>query len=250
MRKSDCEPVALLQGVPLFTGLDAKAMADLACRVRQQEFAKDETIFRRGDPGDMLYVIYRGRIRIELPSEDGPPVILRVMEAGDFFGELALCDGKPHSASAVAMEPTATLGLHRDDFQEFLRSSPGAAIHILTVLGERLRETSERLCESIFYGTASRLARRLLHLAETEGHPAIGRGVTFAREVSAEELAEMVGSTTERICHELDSLEQDQIIAMRGDAISVLSPTLLRERIQRKPTVGPGSVTIPTWLLE
>jgi CRP/FNR family transcriptional regulator, cyclic AMP receptor protein len=245
----ECEPIALLRGVPLFAGLAPEQLADLACHMRQAVFARDETILRKDEPGDCLYVIHGGRVRIELPSNDGPPVVLRVLGAGEFFGELALLDGKPRSATAVAMETTRTLTLRRDDFQEFLRISPHAAIHILAQLADRLRQTSETLCESVFYDTASRLAKRLLVLAETEGRPGL-RGVTLARETSHDELAEMVGSTAERVRQELDSLEQDQIIAIRGDRITVLSPPLLRERVQRKPTVGPGSVTIPTWLLE
>jgi CRP/FNR family cyclic AMP-dependent transcriptional regulator len=245
----DCEPIQLLSGVPLFSGLEREQLADLACRVRQAVFQKGETILQRDEPGDCLYVIHEGKVRIELPSHDGPPVVLRVLERGEFFGELALLDGKPRSASAVAMETTRTLELRRDDFQEFLRISPQAAIYILAQLAERLRQTSETLCETVFYDTAARMARRLLALAEAEGKPGL-RGVTLAREISHDELAELVGSTAERVRQELDSLEQDQIIATQGNRITVLSPVLLRERIQRKPSVGPGSVTIPTWLLE
>jgi hypothetical protein len=74
--------------------------------------------------------------------------------------------------------------------------------------------------------------------------------MTLDRVIAPDELAEGVGATVERIRQELDSLEEDQIIAIRDDRIVVLRPTLLRERIHYKPTVGPGSVTIPTWLLE
>jgi CRP-like cAMP-binding protein len=246
----ECEPVELLHSVPLFAGLGPEALADLACQVRRHHFASGETIFRRGDEGDSLHVIQQGRVRIESPSEDGPPVILRVLEPGEFFGELALCDGHPRSASAVAMAPTETLALRREDFQEFLRLSPEAAIHILGVISLRLRDTSERLTESIFYDTTSRLARRLLQLAEDGGVASDGRGVMLKDPVTPEELAELVGSTADRMRQELDSLEQDQILTVRDDQITIRRPALLRERIQRKATVGPGSVTIPTWLLE
>src|SRR5262245_5398183 len=130
----ECEPIQLLHGVALFEGLGPEALAELACRVRQRQFARDEVIFHKGDPGDALHILHAGRVRIEIPSEDGPPVILRVLDPGEFFGELALCDGKPRSASVVAMEPTVTLALYRKDFQEFLRAAPQASIHILAVL--------------------------------------------------------------------------------------------------------------------
>jgi CRP-like cAMP-binding protein len=246
----ECEPIKLLHGVPLFEGLGSDALAELACLVRRRDFARDEVVFLKDDPGDALHVLHAGRVRIEIPSADGPPVILRVLDPGEFFGELALCDGKPRSASVVAMEPSATLALYREDFHQFLRIAPHAAIHILAVLAERLRETSERLCESIFYDTASRLARRLLQLAENGSAPEDASSPRPAVTIATEELAELVGSTAERIRLELDSLEQDQILTTRGDHITLVRPALLRERIQRKAAVGPGSVTIPTWLLE
>jgi CRP/FNR family cyclic AMP-dependent transcriptional regulator len=246
----DCEPIKLLHGVPLFEGLRPEALAELACLVRQRDFVRDEVIFHKDDPGDALHVLHTGRVRIEIPSADGPPVILRVLDPGEFFGELALCDGKPRSASVVAMEPSVTLALYREDFHQFLRIAPQAAIHILAVLSERLRETSERLCESIFYDTASRLARRLLQLAENGNLPDAASALRPTVTITAEELAELVGSTSERIRLELESLEQDQILTTRGDRITLLRPALLHERIQRKAAVGPGSVTIPTWLLE
>jgi len=261
--KPGCEPVALLRGVALFKAMGQEDLEELACRVRKQSFAKEQAIFRAGDPGDRLFVIVGGRVRIEIPSEDGPPVVLNVLEPGEFFGELALCDGKPRSASAVAMEPAETLSLSRADFEEFLGRTPCAAMHIIVVLCERLRQTSDHLTEGIFYDTASRLARRLLQLAEAEAAqrprtdgpsaPAPGaqsRSVAIRQALSPDELAEMVGTTSERIRQELDNLEQDRIIARHGDQITILSLPLLRERIQRKATVGPGSVTIPTWLLE
>jgi CRP-like cAMP-binding protein len=238
-----------LRAVPLFADLKSEQLAALARRLRPEAFEEDQTIFLHGDPGDCLYVIRQGRVRIELPSTAAPPVILRVLEPGEFFGEMALCDGKSRSASAVAMEPTQVLALFRDDFRDFLESSPEAAIHLLAVLAERLRATSERLMEGVIYDTSSRLARLLLHRVESEGTPS-GAGMALDRQISPDELAEGVGATVERIRQELDSLEQDQIITLGDDRIAVLRPTLLRERIHRKPTVGPGAVTIPTWLLE
>jgi CRP/FNR family transcriptional regulator len=233
----------------LFAELESEQLAELVCRVRKLDFAAEQTIFQREDPGEFLFVVHQGRVRIELDTGSGPPVILAILGPGEFFGELALCDGRPRSATAVAMEPTQALALRRDDFLEFLRVSPQAGIHILEVLADRLRQTGERLSESIFYDTASRLARRLLRLAASDGTPAV-RGITLSKEITPEELAELVGSTTERIEHELDGLEQDQILARSGNRITVLSPALLKERIHRKSGVGPGSVTIPTWLLD
>jgi CRP/FNR family transcriptional regulator len=266
-RKTDCQPAELLRAVPLFQELSPESREELACRVRERTFAPGEEIFHVGDPGDHLFVITEGRVRIELPTDDGPPVVLNVIEPGEFFGELALCDGRPRSASAIAMEAVHTLTLSHADFQDFLGVSPQASGHIIMVLSDRLRQVSDHLAESIFYDTASRLARRLLELAEQEGLPDTnassaptpqgvtplgrsGRTVTITRELTPDDLAEMVGATSERIHQELENLEQDQILTVHGNQITIRSLPLLKERIRRKSTVGPGSVTIPSWLLD
>src|SRR5204862_6803647 len=114
-RRTDGQPVEMLQAVPLFQGMKPELLEELACRVRERTFAPGETIFRVGDPGDHLYVITAGRVRIELPTDDAPPVILNVLETGEFFGELALCDGRPRSASAIAMDSVRTFTLSHTD---------------------------------------------------------------------------------------------------------------------------------------
>jgi serine phosphatase RsbU (regulator of sigma subunit) len=141
--------VERLRGVPLFAGLEPTHLRKLASRMRTQEFEGGQTIFRRGDPGDCLFVICQGLVRIELPSEDGPPLALAIRKDGEFFGEMALLDGQARSASAVAIEPTQTLVLYLGDFHEFLRISPQAAIQILALLSERLRQSTERLQELV-----------------------------------------------------------------------------------------------------
>jgi serine phosphatase RsbU (regulator of sigma subunit) len=143
------DTVERLRGVPLFAGLDPLHLRKLARRMRAQVFEGGQTIFQRGDPGDSLFVICHGRVRIELPSDDGPPLPLRKLAQGEFFGEMALLDGQARSASAVAIEPTQTLVLHLGDFHEFLRISPQAAIQILSLLSERLRQSTERLQELV-----------------------------------------------------------------------------------------------------
>jgi sigma-B regulation protein RsbU (phosphoserine phosphatase) len=143
----DRRRIELLRQVSLFAGLKPEHLAGLARRMRPQEFGTGQTIFRQGDAGDCLYVVLEGQVRIELLAEDGSSTTLAVREPGQFFGEMALLDDKPRSAAAVALAPVHTLALSREDFHHFLRLSPHAATHILAVLSERLRQSSERLQE-------------------------------------------------------------------------------------------------------
>ena len=113
-----------LAGCVLFEGVDLDAIdACLAC-LRVRRFRRDETVFHQGDPGDALHVIASGAVKIALPSPDAAePAILATLGPGDFFGELALLDGDPHSASVIALEPTETLVLGRADFERPVRDT-------------------------------------------------------------------------------------------------------------------------------
>ena len=107
-----------LAAIPFFGGLDPVALERLAATMRARRFRRGEVIFHVGDPGDALFVILSGEVKISLPSETGDEAILATLRAGDFFGELALLDGAPRSATAIALEPTETLALPRDRFRE------------------------------------------------------------------------------------------------------------------------------------
>ena len=115
-----------LAGCVLFAGVDGEAMDACIAYLRLRRFRRDETVFHQGDPGDALHVIAGGRVKIVLPSPDAAePAILAALGPGDFFGELALLDGEPHSASVVALEPTETLMLGRADFERLFESQAG-----------------------------------------------------------------------------------------------------------------------------
>lgn len=104
-----------------------------------------QVIFRKGDDGDTVYVIESGSVHVFLPQEDGPDIPLATLHPGDIFGELALFDTGPRSATAVAAEPLEAVIIRRSDFLTFLRKQPDAAIRILAVLAGRLRNTDEFL---------------------------------------------------------------------------------------------------------
>src|SRR5438034_11516331 len=96
-------------------------------------FKRGEVIVHKGDPGDTLFAILQGQVKIVLPSESGEEALLAVLDEGEFFGELSLIDGEPRSATIVASEPTETLVLHRDAFFRVLNGNPDLAIHMLKI---------------------------------------------------------------------------------------------------------------------
>src|SRR5436189_1445737 len=137
--------VATLRSVPLFASLDSKATAELGKYLTIHDYPKSATIFRNGDPGDAMYLIDVGKVRINITDADGHVVTLAELGPGDFFGEMAMLDGQGRSANATAIEDARLAKLTRDDFLTFMRSDPRVTLEMLTALTQRLRRTDELL---------------------------------------------------------------------------------------------------------
>jgi len=134
-----------LRTVPLFESLDEKAAAKVCELLDTIECQASQMLFRAGDAGDAMYLIERGKVQISMKSSDGEELILAVLGRGEFFGEMALIDGKPRSANATVVEASRLVVLSRQHFLSFLSSSPNVALEMLTALTRRLRRTDELL---------------------------------------------------------------------------------------------------------
>ena len=134
-----------LKKIPLFAELGAEEAEAIAVVLRRQTLKPHEALFWIGDRGEDFYVIERGRINITFPDHSGREITLATLGAGDFLGELALLDGGPRSATARAANEAVVLCLGREEFHRIVRQHPASAIHMMTVLGKRQRETVDRL---------------------------------------------------------------------------------------------------------
>ena len=137
--------VAILRSVPLFSSLDAKTTAALGEYLTIHDYPKAATIFRTGDPGDAMYLIDVGKVRISITDADGAVVTLAELGPGDFFGEMAMLDGHGRSANAITTDDARLAKLTRDDFLTFMRSDPQVTLELLTALTARLRRTDDLL---------------------------------------------------------------------------------------------------------
>jgi CRP/FNR family cyclic AMP-dependent transcriptional regulator len=136
---------ANLRSVPLFASLDSKATAELGEYLTIHDYPKSATICREGDPGDAMYLIDLGKVRISVTDADGHAVTLAELGPGDFFGEMSMLDGQRRSANATATENARLAQLTRDDFLSFMRSDPRVTLELLTTLTGRLRRTDDLL---------------------------------------------------------------------------------------------------------
>lgn len=222
--------VAALRNVPFLTVLPDAELERLAAQARPRRFRAGDTIFHREDPGSTLYIIERGRVKLVLASPEGREVTVGLLGPGDFFGELALLDGGPRSASVVALEPLDALTLDRAPFIAVLERHPEVAGALLAVLGDRLRQTDELIQDILFLDLPARLAKRLLLLAAPDGEP-IPAGAQPAVHFSQTELAGMVGSTRESVNRCLNAYAERGLVALRREAIVLSRPDELQRRI-------------------
>ena len=214
--------------MPLFSGVPTTKLDELARLLVSRDYRKNEIIFHRGDPGGALHIIETGQVKIVIQSQDGEELLVDILHEGNFFGELALLDGYPRTATALALRNTTTRMLGREQFLNFLKSSAEAAVGVSIALAERLRESDERLAEIVFFDLSVRLGRRLLRLARTYGHRS-PEGIVLDIPLSQRELAAFVGATRQSVNKALSQWERDGIVRREGRSLILLDPQKLHQ---------------------
>ena len=190
-------PKAVLKHNYLFRGLPDATIERVAGLAAKRHYAKGCGIFSQGDDGDALFGVASGRVRISASAAGGREVFLNIMEPGDTFGEIAVMDGLPRTASAAALDDSTLMVIQRADFLPLLEREPQLAIHLLKLLCERLRWTSDLVEESAFLAGPARLAKRLLILASLHGRAA--RVGHLELRISQGELARFLGLTRQAV---------------------------------------------------
>src|SRR5262245_51023294 len=154
----------ILKRVPLFSDLADGELGRFADVTREREYPRNSVILFEDDPGDALYIVSSGQVKVVLIGEDGREVILSVLGDGDFFGEMSLIDDEPRSAHVIAMKDSHLLVLRREDFQGLLMQTPAIALAMLRELTRRLRRVDEKVGSLVLLDVNGRVARLLLDL--------------------------------------------------------------------------------------
>lgn len=218
--------------VPLFESLSPEELKKLFSSIKKKSLKRGEVLFKKGSKGESLFVIKEGNIKISSSSKLGDEVVLAVFSEGDYFGEMALLDGMTRSADATAMQPTTLYVLQQNDFLSFLSENPGSVKAILKSLSLRLRKTDVLLEDTCFLNISSRLAKKLVDLADVYGKIE-NESIEISIPLSQRELAGMVGATRESINKELRVLKEKGIITISGNKIYINDLERLRKRIHR-----------------
>ena len=214
--------VSALREMPLFRGLDAAALEEMAALLRPRTYPAQTALFHAGDPGHLLYLVVAGQVRIERISAAGETIHLAYRGRTDYFGELALLDDKPRMASATTVSECVCLTMDREAFQQCLRSTPSMASHVVTTLAERLREAADDLESVQGLDVLGRLCKALLEMSP-DGSP---------RRITHQQLADRIGATRESVTRALSGLRKTGLVRTDGSSLTLLDPEALRRRCE------------------
>jgi CRP/FNR family transcriptional regulator/CRP/FNR family cyclic AMP-dependent transcriptional regulator len=219
-----------LRQVDIFANLSDEDTQELMAVARKRSFRAGEVIFHRDDPGQVLYVIKEGKVKISLISPDGQEISLVVFGKGECFGELALLDGEPRSADAIALEKVECYTLQRSDFHNAIMKHPTIAIQVLEVLSRRLRKTDRQVEDLIFLDVYGRVAKKLLELANEHGVK-VDDGTRIEVRLTQQELASMVGASRESVNKVMGYFTEKQFISTDKHKITIHRIADLQRRI-------------------
>jgi len=217
-----------LATVPLFSGLDRTELQRFGEMTREKFYPRGSVILFENDPGDSLFVVRQGRVKVVLIGEDGREVILGVLGVGEHFGELSLIDDRPRSAHVIAMEDSHLLVLHREDFRRRVESSPAVAWSLLTELSRRLRRADEKIGGLVLLDVPGRIARLLLDLAEEAESNTIDKPLTH------QTIAQMIGASRETVSRAMKDFQDANWVSVVRRKISLTDRPALEQRAQAR----------------
>jgi CRP-like cAMP-binding protein len=183
---------------PLFAGLPPATARTLAGTLATLDVPRGDVLFTEGEPGDCLFVLRRGKVKLGLRSNDGRENLLAVVGPGEMLGELSLFDPGLRTSTATVVADAQVLRMGHDQLAEWLATSPAVAEHLLRALAQRLRRTNEALADLVFSDVTGRVAKALIDLATRFGQPTTD-GVKVAHDLTQEELAQLVGASRESV---------------------------------------------------
>ena len=215
--------------VPLFEGLDEAQQNSLRSKMGQTTLRRGEVLFEEGEPGNRLYIITEGKVKLGHTSMDGRENLLAVLGPGEIIGELTLFDPGPRSTTATAVSPVTLLHLDHADLNAILDTNPTMGKHMLRALARRLRRTNESLADLVFSDVPGRVAKALIDLADRFGTPAED-GVHVPHDLTQEELAQLVGASRETVNKSLADFVSRGWIHLEGRAVTLLDLDRLARR--------------------
>src|SRR5215471_15424403 len=230
-RNLSSSKLSVLRQHLFFRDLEPEALDQLCRYAKHTVLKRGATIFAKDDPGNSLYAVISGTVKISISSPDGRNAILNLIGPGELFGEMAVLDGQPRSADATANTNCEIFVVDRRDFLPFVRSQPTLAMKFIELLCTRIRKTSDQVEQVILQDLPGRLASALLGL--TENRRLDAERSTIA--ITQQEISEMVGMSRESINKQLRAWALRNWVRLEFGAIVILNALALRELAEGSP---------------
>jgi CRP/FNR family cyclic AMP-dependent transcriptional regulator len=211
---------SVFRRVALFADLDAAQMQALSRLATVRHVAAGAPILREAEPGDLFFALVRGEVKVFVDSPDGREVVLTHLQAGDFFGEMALLEGEPRSASVTALTESELVAIGREDLFSLLARDFALTRKILQTMSARLRRSNEVIESLALQDVGGRLARYLVRLADESGQVAVD-GFFAVHRPTHQEIANSIGATRETVTRMLKQFEDRKLIRIKGSTVWV-----------------------------
>jgi CRP/FNR family cyclic AMP-dependent transcriptional regulator len=224
-RRLSSSKLSVLRKHPIFSDLDSEALDQLCRYAKHTVLKRGATIFSKDDPGNSLYAVILGTVKISISSPDGRNAILNLVGPGELFGEMSVLDGQDRSADATANTNCEIYVIDRRDFLPFVRSQPALSMKFIELLCGRLRWTTDQVEQVILQDLPGRLASALLGLVEKRKLEPASHTIA----ITQQEISEMVGMTRESINKQLRAWSARSWVRLEHGAIVVLDAVSLRE---------------------
>jgi len=214
---------------PLFAALDPDGAAALRSSLVEIGITKGQSLFREGEPGDQMYVILEGKVKLGQTSPDGRESLLAILGPGEMFGELSLFDPGLRASTATALTDAVVLGLSNEQLMPWLAGRPEVAAALLQALARRLRRTNEAMADLVFSDVPGRVAKALMDLGEKFG-TVTTEGLLVTHDMTQEELAQLVGASRETVNKALADFTQRGWIRLESRQVVILDVERLGRR--------------------
>jgi CRP-like cAMP-binding protein len=202
----------------LFAELDDRELAAIAAVAKARRYAKDDVVFHADESGDIFCLIKEGQVKVTMISPEGKEIILSMLGPGDFFGEMALLDDEPRSATVIATEALEVVTIWRTDFLQILSENFTIAKKVLAELSKRLRNASNRIESLATMDVYGRLARFFLDLARDQGK-VLDNGYVAVTRPTHQSIANMIGTSRETVSRLIHDLMKQNLLLSEGKTI-------------------------------
>lgn len=214
-----------MRNVPIFAKLDYNDIQELSRLAVLRDWEADTSIVFQGEPSDSLYLLLKGSVKVTETTEDGQPKILGILEQGEIFGELAMLDGQPRSATVTTCEPSETASIAQHDFRHFTVLHPEVLWNVMQALCDRIRKTSTGLLQVTYRDVPHRLLAAITELAERHGKTRPDGSCQITIKVTTQDLSAMVGTQPAEIRRLLHRYEDQGLLQLQDEGL------IIRDRV-------------------